>query len=174
MHKPMRWPVAVTLMTFGMLLLPGCGSRPDRSGQLSRVRSLHVTPSISGNLSDASFRLEPALQDAVTRSLIARGFSVGPEADADALVRVAWVLGRDIAPTGQDERTLSLSLSIFSRSGERLYSARSVQTWPERMWSEDRVSSEITHMLRQLPQADRAATSPSPDSKPKLAPVRLK
>lgn len=170
----MRWPAAIILVTLGLFLIPGCGSRPDRSGELSRVRSLHVTPSISGSLSDASFRLEPALQDAVTRSLIARGFSVGPEADAEGLVRVAWVLGRDIAPNGQDERTLSLSLSIFSRSGDRLYSARSLQTWPERMWSEDRVSSEIARMIRDLPPAEKTTTSAPAETKPKLAPIRLR
>lgn len=157
----------------GLLVLVGCGSRPDRGEQLSKVRQLHVTPSISGNLSDASFRLEPALQDAVTRALLARGYAVGPESDANGVVRVAWVLGRDVAPNGQDERTLSLSLSIFSRSGDRLYSARSVQTWPERMWSEDRVTTEIARMLHDVPVADKTSGD-AVEVKPRLAPIRLK
>lgn len=168
----MRWFAAFTL-ALGLSLLCGCASRPDRTGQLAKVRSVHVTPSISGNLSDTTSRLEPALRDAATRALLARGFSVGPEADAQALVRVAWVPGRDIAPNGQDERTLSLSLSIFSRSGDRLFSARSAQIWPERMWSEDRVSTEVTRLLRDLPEAERTVGAPE-EVKTRLAPIRLR
>lgn len=168
----MQWTRVVSIC-LGLTCLAGCGSRPDRSDALAQSRRVHVTPSISGNLTDASFRMEPALQGAVARTLGARGYVVGPEADADAVVRVAWILGRDIAPDGKDERTLGLSLSIFSRSGQRLYSARSPQTWPERMWSDDRVTTEIARLLAGLPEATKATLAPA-EGKPAMAPIRLK
>lgn len=160
-------PVALAAM-----LLMACGSRPDRSGELSAVRSMHVATTISGHLSDTGHRLEGPLQAAVARALSARGYAVGSEAGAEGFVRVAWILGREVGLGGQEERTLSLSLSIFSRAGDRLYSARSVQNWPERMWSEDRVTSEIARMLNGLPEA-KSALAPV-DGKPALAPIRLK
>lgn len=165
-----RLPAVTALLA--SLLLVACGTRPDRSNELASVRLMHVTPSISGHLSDTGHRLEGPLQAAVARALSARGYTVGSEAGADGIVRVAWILGQEISPNGQEERTLSLSLSIFSRSGDRLYSARSVQNWPERMWSEDRVTSEIARMLNALPDAKPALTPV--EGKPALAPIRLK
>lgn len=161
------------IITLAVGLVVGCGSRPDRDEQLSHLKSLHVMPSISGNLTDTSFRLEGALREAVSRSLAAHGYSAGAEGVADGYVRVAWILGRDISPSGQDERTLSLSLSIFSRSGDRVFSARSPECWPERMWSEDRMTTEIARMLRTLPEARGSAMAPA-EGKPALAPIRLK
>lgn len=133
---------------------------------------MHVTPSISGHLSDTGHRLEGSLQAAVAKALSTRGYAVGSEAGADGIVRVAWILGRETAPSGQEERTLSLSLSIFSRSGDRLYSARSIQNWPERMWSEDRLTSEVARMLSALPEA-KPGLKPV-EGKPALAPIRLR
>lgn len=164
---------------FAVILLAGCASRTDRGAELAGIRSLHVAPAISSSLSDAGSRLEPALLAAATRMLTSRGYAVGPEADAQAFVRIAWILGRDIAPDGRPERTLSLSLSIFSRSGERLYSARSVEDWPERMWSEDRAASVIGQMLRDMPECHPAPVpadaKPVPaEGRPALAPIRLK
>lgn len=150
-------PRQLPFLALALALLSGCGSRPDRSEALSRIRHLHVAPAISAGLSDAAFRLEPALRSAVERTLGAKGYAVGSEADAQASVRVAWILGRERSLAGQDERTLSLSLSVFSRSGERLYSGRSAQVLPERMWSEDRVGSEISLLLRDMPESRPAA-----------------
>lgn len=167
----MRWKTVICL-GLGGVLLSACGSRVDRAEDLSKIRILQVTPVISASLSDAGSRLEPAIQAAAARSLSAKGYAIGTEADAQAYVRIAWILGRDIAPDGRDERTLSLSLSVFSRSGDRLYSGRSVQGWPERMWSEDRAVTEIANMLRDVPEC-RSVMVPV-DGKPALAPIRLK
>lgn len=167
----MRRLSAVTVL-LASLLFVACGSRPDRSNELAAVRLMYVTPSISGHLTDTGHRLEGPLQAAVARALNARGYTVGSEAAADGIVRVAWILGHEISPSGQEERTLSLSLSIFSRAGDRLYSARSVQNWPERMWSEDRAISEVARMLNALPEA-KAGLTPV-EGKPALAPIRLK
>lgn len=156
-----------------LLALAGCGSRPDRSDEMSGIQTLSVSPSISGNITDLTFRLEGSLQSAVARALVAKGYLVGPEGDAQGTVRVAWILGRDVTPSGQEERTLALSLSVFSRSGERLYSVRSLQAWPESLWSESRMLGEVSRMLRDLPEARKAAQVPV-DGKPALAPIRLK
>lgn len=150
------------LLALAAALLSGCGSRPDRTDALSRLRRVHVDRVISAGLSDNGFRLEPALKSAAERTLGAKGYAVGAEADAQATVRIAWILGRDRAPGGLDERTLSLSLSVFSRSGERLYSARSAQVWPERMWSEDRAADEVALLLRDVPESRPAATPVPP------------
>lgn len=163
----------IAAFTLALLAQAGCGSRPDRSDQVSGIRTMSVAPSISGNITDLTFRLEGSLQSAVSRALVAKGYMVGPEADAQGTVRVAWILGREISPSGQDERTLALSLSVFSRSGDRLYSVRSLQAWPESLWSEDRMLTEVARMLRDLPEARTAALVPA-DGKPALAPIRLK
>ena len=167
----MQWPLLMR-SGFAVMLLVGCGSRVDRGSDLAGLRSLHVTPLISSSLTDAGARLDPAIREAVAHSLASRGYFVGSEADAQGLVRIAWILGREIGPDGREERTLSLSLSIFSRSGDRLYSARSAQNWPERMWSEDRAVTEVAHMLGEVPEC-HPSTVPV-EGKPALAPIRLK
>lgn len=164
-----RTHIAALLTT--LFLVVGCGSRPDRSETLCGSRILYLTPVISGGLSDRAFHLDSAVRSAATRSLTARGYQVGSEADAQAVVRIAWIMGRERSPSGQDERTLSLSLSIFSRSGERLYSARSNQVFAEPFWTEDRATAEVALLLKDLPNCLPAAT-PS-EGKPALAPVRL-
>lgn len=163
----------IAAFTLTLATLVGCGSRPDRSEEITGLRSLSVTPTIAGNITDVTFRLEGSLQSAVARALVAKGYLVGPEGEAQGTVRVAWILGRDVSPSGQDERTLALSLSVFSRSGERLYSVRSLQAWPEQLWSEDRMLSEVGRLLCELPEARKAALAPA-DGKPALAPIRLK
>lgn len=153
------------------LLLAGCGSRPDRSEALGKVRVMHVSPTMSASLSEAAFRLDPAVQSAVAQSLAARGYTVGSQVESQAVVRVAWILARDRDLAGDEERTLALSLSIFSRDGERLYSGRSALVLPERMWSEDRATAEVALLLRDLPER-RASSAPS-NAKPALPPIRL-
>ena len=163
-------PKALSLLAMA-LLLAGCGSRPDRSEALGNVRVMHVSPTMSASLSEAAFRLDPAVQSAVAQSLAARGYSVGSQVESQAVVRVAWILARDRDLSGDEERTLALSLSIFSRDGERLYSGRSALVLPERMWSEDRATAEVALLLRDLPER-RASSAPS-NAKPALPPIRL-
>lgn len=164
-------PKALSLFALALLLV-GCSSRPDRSEALAKCAVLHVSPTLSANLSEVALRLEPAVQSAVVRSLSAHGYSVGSEGQAQAVVRVAWVYARDRDSLGAEERTLALSLSIFSRDGQRLYSGRSALVLPERMWSADRASAEIALLLRELPER-RASLPPADAAKPALAPVRL-
>lgn len=167
----MQWKTVICL-SLALASLAGCGSRPDHADDFAKVRTLSLTPVIAGNLTDTGSRLEGFIQSATTRALNARGYAVGSEAEAQATVRVAWILGREIGPDGREERLLSLSLSIFSRAGDRLYSVRSAQNWPERMWSEDRAVTEVTRMLRDIPDC-QSALVPA-EGKPALAPIRLK
>lgn len=164
-------PRALSLFALALLLL-GCSSRPDRSEALAKARVLHVSPTISANLSESALRLDPALRSAVARSLSARGYAVGSEGEAQAVVRIAWILSRERDSLGAEERTLSLSLSIFSRAGDRLYSGRSALVLPERLWSEDRAAAEVALLLRDVPER-RSSPVPTEAAKPALAPVRL-
>lgn len=164
-------PKALSRLALALLLL-GCSSRPDRSEALAKARVLHVSPTISANLSDSALRLDPALRSAVARALSARGYTVGSEGEAQAVVRIAWIHSRERDSLGTEERTLSLSLSIFSRTGERLYSGRSALVLPERLWSEDRAAAEIALLLRDVPER-RVGPVPAEPAKPALAPVRL-
>lgn len=152
----------VSLWLTGAVLFAACSSRPDRSGDLAKVRNLNVTPVISGSSSSTTQNLELTVQESIQRSVTARGYTVTKDGTADATVRAAWLIGNETT-NGKTERIYTLSVSVFNAQGERIFSARSINGWPEVLWTEARVNSEIAALFRALPEAT-----------PELAPVRLK
>ena len=161
-YSHMKSMLKVSLWLTGAVLFVACSSRSDRSGDLAKVRNLNVTPVISGSSSSTTQNLELTVQESIQRAVTARGYTVTKGGTADATVRAAWLIGNETT-NGKTERIYTLSVSVFNAQGDRIFSARSINGWPEVLWTEARVNSEIASLFRALPEAT-----------PELAPVRLK
>ncbi len=153
----------VSFWLTGAVILCACSSRPDHSADLAKVRNMNVTPVISGSTSSTTQNLELTVQEAIRRSVTARGYTITKDGTADATVRAAWLIGNETSTSGKTERVYTLSVSVFNAEGDRIFSARSIKGWSEVLWTEDRVNAEIAALFRALPEAT-----------PALAPVRLK
>jgi hypothetical protein len=159
----MKSMLRVSFWLTAAVIITACSSRPDRSSDLAKVRTLNITPVISASTSSTTQNLEQTVQDSIQRSVAARGYTVTKDGAADATVRAAWLIGNETTTNGKTERIYTLSVSVFNAEGDRIFSARSIKGWSEVLWTEARVNSEIAALFRALPEAT-----------PALAPVRLK
>ena len=131
----------------------GCVAKSS-TAQLSRQRSLVIetTPLKSEGLSDVQAeRLDKYLVHHLTQSLAVRGYLVS-ELSAVRL-RSTWV--REAESEVGFNRTnppISLSFSVFSPKGERLFSARSVRSLPLNQWNDARVAAEVRALMRKFPE----------------------
>ena len=134
-------------------LMLGCVTKSS-TAQLSRQRSLVIetTPLSVDGLSDVQVeRLDKYLVHHLTQSLAVRGYQVS-ELSAVRL-RSTWV--REPASEAGFNRTnplISLSFSVFSPKGDRLFSARSVRSLPLNQWSDARVAEEVRALMRKFPE----------------------
>jgi len=141
------------LLLLSACLLVGCGARPSPANPLAGVRTLTLA-SVSGvSASELSPGLGLDLESALRRSLAVRGYQIRDTEGGEASVRASWFQEARLLPDGRREVHLGISLSIFDRSGERVFSARSARTTPAGQWNGDRVAAEVSHLLRSLPES---------------------
>lgn len=135
------------------LLVIGCGTRSDPAAAFAGVRTLSLA-SVAGTSSpELSSTVSGELEVALRRSLSVRGYQVSDSPGGDAVVRASWVQQGQVQPGGRSEVLLGVSLSIFDRKGARIHSARSVRLIPSGQWNADRVSGEVSALLRGVPEA---------------------
>jgi len=149
-NPPMSQPL---LLLLAATLLTGCGGRPSADKPLAGVRTLTLA-SVSGT---SAPELSPGAADelgpALRRSLSVRGYDVRDTDGGDAVVRASWFQEVRVQSADRTELRLGLSISVFDRTGRRVYSVRSARTTPAGQWNGDRVAAEVAHLLRGLPES---------------------
>lgn len=124
------------------------------TAQLSRQRSLVIEtiPLTADGVSEVQTeRLDKHLVHHLTQSLTVRGYQVSEL--SGVRLRSTWV--RDTASEVGYSRTnpsISLSFSVFSPTGDRLFSARSVRSAPLNQWNDARVATEVRSLMRKFPE----------------------
>lgn len=134
-------------------LLAGCGTPSDPARSLAGTRTLTLASVVGMSGSDLPQGLASDLESALRRSLSVRGYQVQDAEGGDALVRASWFQERRVSPAGRAEVLLGISVSVFGRGGERVFSARSARLNPATQWNGDRVAAEVAHLLRALPES---------------------
>lgn len=132
----------------------GCVTKSS-TGLLSRQPALVIEtiPLTAEGVSEVqAARLDHYLIHNLTQSLAVRGYQVSEL--SGFRLRSTWV--RDGASEAGSSRTnpfISLSFSVFSPAGDRLFSARSVRSLPLNQWNEARVAAEVRALMRKFPES---------------------
>lgn len=133
-------------------LLAGCGTSSDHSKSLAGAGTLTLASVVGMSGPDLPQGLGADLESALRRSLSVRGYQVQDAEGGDAVVRASWFQERRVSPEGRAQVLIGISISIFDRKGERVFSSRSARPNPAGQWNGDRVSAEVAHLLRSLPE----------------------
>jgi hypothetical protein len=134
-------------------LLAGCGSRPSSATSLAGVRTLTLASVSAVSAAELSPGLDRDLESALRRSLSVRGYQLQDAEGGDAVVRASWYQESRLQASGRREVHLGISISVFDRSGARVFSVRSSRTTPAGQWNGDRVAAEVANLLRGLPES---------------------
>lgn len=142
-----------------LLCLVGCLAKSD-GARMSRLRSLEIAPPTSspeGLGREEAAQLDARFVAALERALVARGYPV-VASGGEGVVRCSWARETSAdAGIGRGESQVGLSFSVFTQGGDRLYSARSTRTVAAGQWGETRLATEVSRLLRDLPEAAPAS-----------------
>ncbi|MSR72129.1 MAG: hypothetical protein EXS20_02015 [Opitutales bacterium] len=79
------------------------------------------------------------------------------KADADATLRSTWRISQSGNNLRKDEVSISLSMSLFNKQGQRVFSGDSGSAVPISFWSVAKTATAVDSVLSQLPLASAAA-----------------
>lgn len=147
----MSRPLLLLLLT--VLAVSGCSSPAAGSKALAGARSLSLASVTGTSVSEGSVDLTGELAAALRRSLAVRGYEVRETEGGDALVRASWYQENQLDSGGRLATRLGISISFYDREGRRLLSLRSARSLPPFQWNPDRVTAEVAHLLRGLPES---------------------
>ncbi len=121
-------------------------------GSLKGVSRVYVAETIGATTPETTGATN-AVHDAAVRELGARGYVVVPAAaQADAVLRSSWRI-RQSETNNSNIPVVSLSVSLFDKSGHRLFDADSGSSVPTSFWNESRAAQEASVMLGRLTKA---------------------
>jgi len=147
----MHLPRLALLFVCGLasFLSSGCATSP--AAPAGKVSKLFVRDVAASTL-HATDILANAVHDAEVRALTKQGYAVvASEGEAEATLRSTWrTLKSSGNRAGQPE--VSLSVSLFDKSGHRLFEGTSGPGVPANFWSESRATAEVNAILKGLPE----------------------
>ncbi|TSA30889.1 MAG: hypothetical protein D4R66_08260 [Opitutales bacterium] len=135
-----------------------CSTRSTPSADLKSVTKIYVADTVASNSLETN-ALNNAVHDAAVRELQRLGYAIATNSnDANATLRSSWRI-RKGEGVRNDSESLSLSLSLFSKSGQRLFDADSGPAVLANFWNEPRTNTEVSAILARLPHAELGAGS---------------
>jgi hypothetical protein len=92
--------------------------------------------------------------DTAEGELRSHGYTVTQsKADAEATLRSTWRISNSGNNNRRDEISLSLSMSLFNKEGQRVFSGDSGSAVPMSFWSVAKTATAVDSVLSQLPVA---------------------
>jgi|APGre2960657468_1045069.scaffolds.fasta_scaffold00321_7 hypothetical protein len=135
-----------------------CSTRSTPSADLKTVTKIYVADTVASNSVETN-ALNNAVHDTAVRELQRLGYAIATNSnDANATLRSSWRI-RKGEGVRNDSESLSLSLSLFSKSGQRLFDADSGPAVLANFWNESRANTEVSAILSRLPRAELGAGS---------------
>jgi hypothetical protein len=135
-----------------------CSTRSTPSADLKSVTKIYVADTVASNSLETN-ALNNAVHDTAVRELQRLGYAIATNSnDANATLRSSWRI-RKGEGVRNDSESLSLSLSLFSKSGQRLFDADSGPAVLANFWNESRANTEVSAILSRLPRAELGAGS---------------
>ncbi len=140
------------------VILVACSTSSTPSADLKSVTKIYVADTVASNSLETN-SLNNAVHDTAVRELQRLGYAIVTNSnEANATLRSSWRI-RKGEGVRNDSESLSLSLSLFSKSGQRLFDADSGPAVLANFWNESRTNTEVIAILARLPHAELGAGS---------------
>ena len=152
MHFTRFAPLALVLVAFSLI---GCGSSARTQKSINFTKVYVETPQTS-DLSNV-VQFNSTVVDTAEGELRSRGYTItNSKADADATLRSTWRISNNSNSLHKDEVSISLSMSLFNKQGQRVFSADSGSAVPISFWTVAKTATAVDNVLSRLPVATAA------------------
>jgi hypothetical protein len=149
MHFTRFTPLALVLIAFSFI---GCSSSPRAQKSINFTKVYVETPQTSDFSNDMQFN--STVVETAEGELRSHGYTVTEsKVDADATLRSTWRISRNGNNMRKDEVSVSLSMSLFNKQGQRVFSGDSGSAIPIGFWSVAKTATAVDSVLSQLPVA---------------------
>jgi hypothetical protein len=153
MHSTRFTPLVLVLIAFSFI---GCNSSP-RAQKSINFTKIYVESTQSSDSSNA-IQFNSTVVETAEGELRSHGYTVTQsKADADATLRSTWHISNNGNNVRKDEVSLSLSMSLFNKQGQRVFSGDSGSAVPISFWNEAKTATAVDNILSQLPVATAPA-----------------
>jgi len=137
-------------------LFTGCSSSPRAQKSINFTKVYVETPQTS-DFSNA-IQFNSTVVETAEGELRSHGYTVTQsKADADATLRSTWRISNNANNMRKDEVSISLSMSLFNKQGQRVFSGDSGSAVPIGFWSVAKTATAVDNVLLQLPIANAPA-----------------
>jgi hypothetical protein len=134
------------------LSLIGCSSSPRAQKSINFTKVYVESPQMSDSSNVIQFN--STVVDTAEGELRSHGYTVTQsKADAEATLRSTWRISNSGNNNRRDEISLSLSMSLFNKEGQRVFSGDSGSAVPMSFWSVAKTATAVDSVLSQLPVA---------------------
>ncbi|MCX6920765.1 MAG: hypothetical protein NTX20_05520 [Verrucomicrobia bacterium] len=148
----------IALAALFAVISVACSTSPTSSADLKSVTKIYVADTVASNSLETN-SLSNAVHDTAVRELQRLGYAIVTNSnEANATLRSSWRI-RKGEGVRNDSESLSLSLSLFSKSGQRVFDADSGPAVLANFWNESRTNTEVIAILARLPHAELGAGS---------------
>ena len=150
MHFIRLTPLAVVLIAFSII---GCSSNTRNQKSISFTRVYVETPQ-SLDLSNVN-QFNSTVVETAEGELRSRGYTVtNSKTDAQATLRSTWHVSTNNGMR-KDDVAISLSMSLFTNQGKKVFSSDSGSPVPANYWNVAKTATTVDNILSQLPLAER-------------------
>lgn len=149
MHFTRFTPLALILLSFSFI---GCSSSPRTQKSINFTKVYVEAPFSSDSSNIVQFN--STVVETAEGELRSHGYTVtNSRADAEAILRSTWRISTDNNTLRKDEISVSLSMSLFNKQGQKVFSGDSGSALPIGFWSVAKTATAVDNVLSRLPVA---------------------
>jgi hypothetical protein len=147
MHFTRFTPLALVLIAFSLI---GCNSSSRTQKSINFSKIFVEAPLVSDSSNVAQFN--STVVETAEGELRSRGYTVtNSRNDADATLRSTWHISTNGNSTRKDEVCVSLSMSLFTKQGQKVFSSDSGSAVPVGFWNVAKTATAVDNVLSGLP-----------------------
>lgn len=147
MHLTRFVPILLVITAFSFI---GCNSTPRSQTSINFSKVYVEVPQSSDSSIVSSFNT--SVVETAEGELRSRGYVItNNKADADATLRSTWHISNNINSARKDEVSLSLSMSLFTKQGKKVFSSDSGSAVPASFWNVAKTVTTVDNVLARLP-----------------------
>ncbi len=149
MHFTRFTPLALVLIAVSII---GCSSSSRTQKSINFTKVYVEAPQTSDSSNVVQFN--STVIETAEGELRSRGYTVAnSKADADATLRSTWHISNSNNSMRKDEVSISLSMSLFNKQGQKVFSGDSGSGVPISFWSVAKTATAVDNVLSRLPVA---------------------
>ena len=153
MHFTRFTPLVLVLIAFSII---GCSSSSRTQKSINFTKVYVEAPQTSDSSNVVQFN--STVVETAEGELRSRGYTVtNSKADAEATLRSTWHVSNNGNGVHKDEISVSLSMSLFTKQGQKVFSSDSGSGVPIGFWSMAKTATTVDNVLSQLPVVTKAA-----------------